>query len=196
MMFTKLLGLLFSLSIFLFPLNGFCAEEYGTITDVSSQVFLQRGDDNVLADLGTTIKIGDRIDLKGGEYIVIVSYLDCSERSIAGPRQFTITESGELSSMNNPIKPDRRLPVCYKTEKFMNGESNVTGGIVLRGKESKIDKMRKENESSQTSNSTLITLIIYDLIEEQPEKARENYDILKVRYPDSPFVKWLSNSFK
>ena len=171
------------------------AQDFGSVMDVSGQVTIHRGGQVLAADLGMTVSVNDRITLGPGAKAVIVSFADCFEWNLTGPDKITISTDNEIVSKTCKLEPTRRLPVCYKTEKLMAGESKVAGGLILRGGDSLINKLRKEFEAGRASNSTLMTLIMHDLKNNQPEEARPYFEALKKRAPKSLFVKKVARFF-
>jgi hypothetical protein len=170
------------------------ADGFGIIMDVSDNVAVKRGGKSLPADIGSDIFSSDTVNLKQGEFIVIVSYKDCREWEISGPADINVTDEGPAVKGRN-LTTLRRLPTCYSMEEFSGADSDVVGGLVFR-RSDPMASLREEFDSGKATNSTLITLVMHALYNGDSEQARVYFDALKKRVPGSVLIKRLSKNFK
>ena len=171
-------------------------EDFGMVMDVAGRVVVHRGAENFPADLGRTVLVGDRFELSDTSRLTIVSFQDCREWLLTGPSEATTRWTRiEGSGLQQP-EPGRRLPVCYSQQELEVEDPGVLGGLVLRGiPEDPVAGLRREFDSGQAPNSTLVTLIMHDLANDDPDRAKPYMQELQRRAPNSAFVKRLSGLF-
>jgi len=167
--------------------------DFGIIMDVSGEITINRWENKIAAELGSTIISKDIITLAKGSTFVIVSYDDCQEWILTGPDNITI-RAGKIKSEWGSISSERQLPICYSMEDIKDDSSDIIGGFVLRGApKDPLVPLREEFNSGKASNSTIITLIMHDLHNGHMEQTEQYFNVLRSRAPESEFVKALSN---
>lgn len=172
------------------------AESVGMITDNEGQVRFVYGNSSAPAELGAALTPGDRLSVEANGKVVVVMLADCEEFSIRGKDEILIEKTKIRSQRSGYLKPDRRLPVCYNAEDFDAPDSGVIGGFVMRGDAANsLADMRGEAGRSAADTTTLITLILHDIRNDQAAQARPYYDELKKRRADSAWVKKLEKHF-
>jgi hypothetical protein len=197
MKFGAIVFLFLGLLVLCFSAYLFAAQDFGIMMDVSGEVSVKRDGQNMPADLGLNIFSGDTIVLGKNAGAVIVSYEDCQEWVIKGPDNVRIKINEGLISDSHKLAPSRQLPVCYGHEEFKEGVPDVTGGLVLRGQpKDLLASLREEYRNGNASNSTLMTLIMHDLKNGKKEQAKQYFNVLKKRAPESGFIKEISKMFE
>ncbi len=192
----RLLIVLF-IALILFCSQGFADtnDDFGILMDAKGGVKLLRGEKHISVEVGLNLIRGDIIEIEKEGLVVIVSYEECQEWQLMGPDTINIAASG-VASTSNKVSPRRQLPVCYSLDEFDNNESDVIGGITLRGiPKDPLASLRKEFKYGKASNSTLITIIMHDLKNGNIEKARPYFETLSQRLPGSKIVKAFSDKF-
>jgi hypothetical protein len=171
-------------------------ESVGMIADNEGGVRFVYGGAGTPVELGAALTPGDRLTLDADGRIVIVMLADCEEFSIRGKDEILIEKTRVRSRRSGYLKPDRRLPVCYNSEDFDAPDSGVIGGFVMRGDlANSLADMRAEASKASADTTTLITLILHDIRNNQASQARPYYDELKKRRPDSAWVRKLEKQF-
>jgi hypothetical protein len=175
----------------IFPLLVFAEadnnKDFGIVMDVSKNVSIERSRITISAEFGLNVVLKDVITLDSNEYIIIVSYTDCKEWVLKGPDCLEVRGDGVLISETRDICPSRQLPLCYRPEKFSVGTADLIGGTVWRG--DSLALLQEEFKTGKALNSTLVTLIMHSLEEEDMKQAKKYFEVLKVRFPDSEFIK-------
>jgi hypothetical protein len=169
--------------------------DFGIVMDFSGKVTIKRGANIIPADLGVTIVTGDVIILYEKARTVIVSYGECLEWRLAGPKRILV-KGGTILADGKPLPYSRRLPVCYSTEEIKKAGSEPVGGFVLRGPKDPLAELRAEFNSGKASNSTVMILLMHELNRGELEKARPYYEFLKNHLPESEFITNLAPGFK
>ena len=162
------------------------------VSDLSGDVSLSRGNEQIAAAVGSDISPGDTMKIKDGAWIELVSTGTCEVWELKGNRQYTFTEHDIMSSPErDKIPPIHRLTVCFNPAGFSMGKAQRIGGIIERGGSI-------EDELAETgSNAALVNLIIfYALSQKDIEKARPYYEALKERAPGSQFVGSVAEIFE
>jgi hypothetical protein len=183
---------------FILSLSFFClavhadTEEFGIIMDVSGEITINRGENKIAAELGSTISPNDILTLTKGSTVALVSYDSCQEWILNGPDKITI-KADKINSERGNISPERQLPICYSMEEIEDSKSDTIGGFVLRGApKDPLASLRTEFKNGKASNTTLITIIMYDLHNGKVEQTEQYFKVLKSREPGSEFVRSLS----
>lgn len=186
-----------SLCILVAPTAALCqTEDFGMVMDVEGPVLVQRQGKTIPADLGQTVYVGDRFEVPDDARVTVVAFEDCREWLLAGQMEATARWTRMEAFGSTQPERGRRLPVCFSQQDLDIKDSGVVGGLVLRGvSEDPVASLRREFDTGQASSSTLVTLIMYDLVEGQPDRARPYLAELERRTPGSPFVARLSKLF-
>ena len=180
------LGVVLVWSSFSFAVNTW------KVSDLSGDVSLSRGNEQIAAAIGLDISPGDTMKIKEGAWIELVSTGTCEVWELKGNREYTFTEHDIMSSPErDKIPPIHRLAVCFNPAGFSMGKAQRIGGIIERGGSI-------EDELAETgSNAALVNLIIfYALSQKDIEKARPYYESLKERAPGSQFVVSVAEIFE
>ena len=172
------------------------AEDFGMVMEVQGRVLIQRNGTEIPVDLGQAVFVGDRFALPDATRVTVVAFQDCREWLLAGPVEATTRWTRIEAFGPSQPKRGRRLPVCYSQQELEVEDPGVVGGLILRGApEDPVAGLRREFESGRASNSTLVTLIMHDLANDQPDRARPYLAELERRVPGSPFVESLAKLF-
>ena len=180
------LGVVLVWSSFSFAVNTW------KVSDLSGDVSLGRGNEQIAAAIGLDISPGDTMKIKEGAWIELVSTGTCEVWELKGNREYTFSEHDIMSNPErDKIPPIHRLAVCFNPAGFSTGKAQRIGGIIERGGSI-------EDELAETgSNAALVNLIIfYDLSQKDIEKARPYYETLKKRAPGSQFVVSVAEIFE
>ena len=173
----------------LFLVQAVCAQEFGIIMDYTERLDLSRDGDSSPVEVGTELLIGDSLNLSEDGQVVFVAYETCEEITLIGAGKVTITDDENISTEKGQKWQIRQLPVCYKPESFPYNGPNITGGILLRGINSspntgdEIARMRAAAERDEISNSELVSLIVYELQNDNKEMARNYHAQLMGKNP-------------
>jgi hypothetical protein len=154
--------------------------QFGMITDISGKAAIQRQSNNVKISFGSGVLQDDKIVLDKDAKIVMVAYENCSEWNISGPGDITINKVPTGSNLS--VVSSRKLPICYVPGDFHGTDSKTMGGLQLRGG-TFITNLRNEFKKGNSSNSDLLTIILYDLKKGNKEKAKPYFEKLKKRVP-------------
>lgn len=183
------------LSVHLFPAVSYSAE-FGVVMDVAGKTSVQRSGKSFPADFGMNLQEDDALIAETGATMTLVTYADCREWRIEGPGQAKLTSGGVVSMKGSQAKALRQLPVCYSPGEAHGGKSGVIGGFVLRGvPKDPVKELRDEFKTGKATNTTLMTLIMNDLKNGRKDIAKEYYEELRRRAPDSAFVRNLAGEF-
>ena len=180
------LGVVLVWSSFSFAVNTW------KVSDLSGDVSLGRGNEQIAAAIGLDISSGDTMKIKEGAWIELVSTGTCEVWELKENRQYTFTEHDITSSpAGDKIAPDSRLSVCFNPAGFSIGKAQRIGGIIERG--GSIEDELAETES----NAALVNLIIFHALSRKDvEKATPYYKTLKERAPGSRFVGSVAEIFE
>lgn len=172
------------------------AEDFGMIMDTEGDVEVRHEGQSAPADFGQTIYIGDNIRLGANARVLVVSYTRCDELILQGPVEAEADWTGLTADQPEQPQKGRRLPVCYSQEELNVASSGVIGGLVLRGAPSDpVLGLREEFKQGQASNVSLMTLIMHDVANGNPERAAPYYQTLKDRMPESAFITSMAKYF-
>lgn len=165
------------------------ADEYGMIMDLEGKINILRGNKTLKGDLGDLVEVGDRLILEKKSRATIISYLDCSEIIMTGALEVEVTWEKLKTKNKKQLTKGRKMPVCYSHDELNTSDSGVIGGLVLRGVDSDPTRgLRIEFDKGLASNSILITLIMHDLANGEPEKALPYFKALRNYSPNSAFI--------
>ncbi len=171
-------------------------EDFGMIMETEGPVEVRRDGVSAPADLGQTLFIGDRIRLGQDARAVVVSFTRCDELILQGPVQAAADWGGLTASDPEQPAEGRRLPVCYSQEELNVAASGVIGGLVLRGApKDPVLGLREEFKQGQAGNTSLMTLIMHDIANGNPERAAPYFEALKQRAPESAFIGGMAKYF-
>jgi hypothetical protein len=179
-------------------------EDYGMITDITGEVKILANDKKVPDDLlFYNLSVGDELVIAKDSNLTVISYKDCWEWLIEGPAEIKISmvRIDVVKGAEDTIKALRKLPICFNPNEIEGLESEHGGGLYFRGstRNTAIDpteSLRKEFATGEASNSTLITLIISDIRDNNIEEGRKYFEELKKRRPNSPFIKGITKYFE
>lgn len=166
------------------------ANEFGIIMDVTGQPSLQRQGPAVSVEFGQELLVGDTLDIPEKSQLVLVAYKTCEEVTLVESGRVVIINEESLDISKALSWQIRQLPVCYKPELFPYNGPNITGGTLLRGSinppisSSEIDSMREAAAEGTISNSYLMTLLIFDLQNDNTTQARHSYEQLIRNNPE------------
>ncbi len=189
---SRLKGILAGLGIVLVWSSFSFAVNTWKVSDLSGDVSLGRGNEQIAAAVGSDISPGDTMKIKEGAWIELVSTGTCEVWELKGNRECTFSEHDIMSSPErDKIPPIHRLAVCFNPGGFSMGKAQRIGGIIERGGSI-------EDELAETgSNAALVNLIIfYALSQKDIEKARPYYEALKGRAPGSQFIVSVAEIFE
>ena len=185
---TMILGI-GAMCLFLAP--SVWAQEFGIIMDFTAAPSLERAGESSAVEVGTELLIGDVLNITSGGQLVFVAYKTCEEVTLFEAGEVTIADAENISTEKGQKWQIRQLPVCYKPESFPYNGPNITGGILLRGMNSsastddEIARMRAAAERAEISNSELVSLIVYDLQNDNKEMAKSYHELLMDKNPDA-----------
>ena len=122
------LGVVLVWSSFSFAVNTW------KVSDLSGDVSLSRGNEQIAAAVGSDISPGDTMKIKDGAWIELVSTGTCEVWELKGIGQYTFTEHDIMGSPErDKIPPNHRLSVCFNPAGFSMGKAQRIGGIIERG---------------------------------------------------------------
>ncbi len=189
---SALKGILAGLGVVLVWSSFSFAVDTWKVSDLSGDVSLSRGNEQIAVAVGSDISPGDTMKIRDGAWIELVSTGRCEVWELKGNRQYTFTGHDIMGSPeSDKIPPIHRLTVCFNPAGFSMGKAQRIGGIIERGGSI-------EDELADTgSNAALVNLIIfYALSQKEIEKARPYYEALKERAPGSQFVGSVAEIFE
>ena len=172
---SALKGILAGLGVVLAWSSFSFAVDTWKVSDLSGDVSLSRGNEQIAVAVGSDISPGDTMKIKDGAWIELVSTGRCEVWELKGNRQYTFTGHDIMGSPeSDKIPPIHRLAVCFNPAGFSTGKAQRIGGIIERGGSI-------EDELADTgSNAALVNLIIFNaLSQKEIEKARPYYEALK-----------------
>ena len=191
---SLLKGILAGLAVVLVWSSFSFAVNTWKVSDLSGDVSLSRGSEQIAAAIGLDVSPGDTMKIKEGAWIELVFTGTCEVWELEGTRQYSFIEHEILSSSErNRILPNHRLSVCFDPAGFSVGKAQRIWGIIERGG-SPEDEL---SEIGSKSNAALINLLIlYALSDKDIEKAAPHYEELKKRAPGSQFVASVAKIFE
>lgn len=184
-------GLPVFVMVSVFSIQAVCAQDFGIVLDFSGHSDLYRDSKPQRLDVGTELIVGDTIEISANGQVVFVSYKECEEVSVAGAGEVSIAGVEDIQTQQGQTWQIRQLPVCYQPESFSYSGPNITSGILLRGvsgnvqTEQEVARMRDSAANSSISNSELVSLMVYDIRNDNLDTARTYYKQLKQRNPDA-----------
>ncbi len=165
--------------------------DYGMVLDLEGELVIVRQGEEIAGDLGDTLFVDDQLIVAAKARVTVVTYLDCQEFHLSGPAEVRITWEGfqTASQSQSNLISGRNLPVCYSQEDLRFSDSQMVGGLVLRGAANDpVAALRQEFAHGEASISTLMTLIMHDLANGELERASHYLEALHSRVPGTPFV--------
>lgn len=195
------------------------AQDFGIITDASGKVADERAGKTIFLEMGASVAPKDKLHISKGGAVTIVAYATCQEWVAAGAGDFTVEDAKIVAVKGASLTMGKKLPVCYKPADIKGAGSHSMGGISLFGKESKgpapeaagpeefaatsgaaetdaaIQPLKDEYQNGKASNSTVITLMMYELNANRIGSAKPYYEDLKKRAPHSAVVKEMAPRF-
>ena len=195
------------------------AQDFGIITDVSGKLAVQRNGKTKFLEMGASVAPQDILRVSRGGAATIVAYATCQEWLASGTGEITVENDKMAAGKGASLKIGKKLPVCYKPADIKGAGSHSMGGISLFAKESKkpaqeaaapeeftstsvatetdpaIEPLKEEYQGGKASNSTVITLMMYELGANKVAAAKPYYEDLKKRVPQSAVVKDLAPRF-
>ena len=161
------------------------AQEFGIVMDYTDIPSLSRNGASSPVEVGTELMIGDALNLSADGQVVFVEYKTCEETTLFGAGRATIISDKNIHTAQGQKRQMRRLPVCYEPELFADSGLSRLGGMIMmtRPNASKkaptwptaigkaptwltaieIERMRRAAERARISNSELVSLIVYEL---------------------------------
>ena len=99
------------------------------VSDLSGDVSLGRGNEQIAAAVGSDISPGDTMKIKEGAWIELVSTGTCEVWELKGNRECTFSEHDIMSSPErDKIPPIHRLAVCFNPGGFSMGKAQRDRG--------------------------------------------------------------------
>ena len=161
------------------------AQEFGIVMDYTDIPSLSRNGASSPVEVGTELMIGDALNLSADGQVVFVEYKTCEETTLFGAGRATIISDKNIHTARGQKRQLRQLPVCYEPELFADSGLSRLGGMIMmtRPNASKktptwptaiekaptwltaieIERMRRAAERARISNSELVSLIVYEL---------------------------------
>jgi len=188
----RIITVLASVALGIFFAQVLWAKEFGIIMDVSGQPSLNRDGQIIHVEVGQELLVGDIINVPDQSQLVFVTYETCEELTFDESAEVLIVNEDKIVVQKGQLLRLKQLPVCYKPESFVYDGPNITGGILLRGAKpgpsdnlEEIARMRKAAIEDKTTNSELMSLIIFDLQNDDESQARSYYEQLMRKNPEA-----------
>ncbi len=164
-------------------------EYYGIVSDQVGEVgYISQGKKSEKDLRGYNLYGGDEVILEEGSILTVLSYVDDEELLIKGPVhvKFEIDCIVLVKGPDDRVVRSVNLYASYTPDEIA---SPVAGGIVLRGEKEDLRKL---------SNTELISSVMNDVRDRMLalKTAREHYEELKKRMPDSQFIESVEKYFE
>lgn len=196
------------------------AQDFGMLTDISGKATALRNGKQTALDVGNPVLAKDLLQISKSGTATIVAYSNCLEWLVTGSGEILV-ENDKVSALKGAsVKTGKKLTVCYKPGNIKGAGSHSMGAVSLFSKESNkpfpeqpgsqgletaslstgsdpvIDSLKQEFRDGKASNSTVISLIMYEMNANRAGLAKPYYVELKKRAPDSTVVKEMAPSFE
>ena len=183
------------------------AQEFGIVMDYKDIPSLSRNGASSPVDVGTELMIGDALNLSADGQVVFVEYKTCEETTLFGAGRATIISDKNIHTARGQKRQLRQLPVCYEPELFADSGLSRLGGMIMmtRPNASKkaptwptaiekaptwltaieIERMRRAAERARISNSELVSLVVYELQNNNRGMAKSYHTQFMAKNPNA-----------
>lgn len=187
--------------LLVFLIGGPCAVDAlaespaGIITNLSGTAWMERGDRRTSAMIGQVLLTGDALVLDTDSRANLLTFSNCDEWALSGPDHIRVDATGIPTSENrrSPTLAGT-LDICFDPGSFKTVSHGRLGGVTVRS--DSVSKERMKADDGKASAAELLTIVLFDLKNDQPEKARVYYDMLKKKMASGPLVNLLADHFK
>lgn len=173
------------------------AQEFGIIMDYTDIPSLSRNGASSPVEVGTELMVGDALNLSADGQVVFVEYKTCEETTLFGAGRATIISDRNIHTARGQKRQRRQLPVCYEPELFADSGLSRLGGMIMMtrpnaGKKAgtwltaiEIEQMRRAAERARISNSELVSLIVYELQNNNKGMAKNYHAQFMAKNPNA-----------
>lgn len=173
------------------------AQEFGIIMDYTDIPSLSRNGASSPVEVGTELMVGDALNLSADGQVVFVEYKTCEETTLFGAGRATIISNKNIHTARGQKRQRRQLPVCYEPELFADSGLSRLGGMIMMtrpnaGKKAgtwltaiEIERMRRAAERARISNSELVSLIVYELQNNNRGMAKKYHAQFMAKNPNA-----------
>ena len=167
----------------------------GLITELSGTVWLHRNGEKLEASTGKSLFAEDILALTEGSRTSLLSFPGCEEWVFSGPDKIRLdTDIPPVSEVHPDMRPAGTFDICFDPGSFLSASHGRLGGIAVRS--DIVGPQRLKAGDGNATTAELLTIVLFDLKRERPEKAKPYYEMLAERMPPGPILKTLSGYFE
>lgn len=194
--FVGVLSLFLVFSSFFVPWTAAsAAPAAGIITNLSGVAWIDRNGDRLKAAAGQSLLPDDALILEANSHVRLLAYSGCDEWAASGPDTIRLDSAGvPVSEKRRDLTLTGTLDICFDPASFTTVSYGRLGGVTVRS--DMVSKQRIKADDGHASAAELLTIVLFDLKNDQPDKARPYFDMLRQQLPKGPLMDSLADHFK